>query len=389
MNTTGTNLDDVRRHNLSMVLGLVHQHGGVSRAEITRETGLNRSTVAGLVGELVERRFVVESPPEGPRTVGRPSPVVSPHPSFVAFAVNPELDAVTVAMVGLAGRVIATVRHEVATPPTVEETVAIAAARIAELRATLPHEATIAGIGIAVPGLVRETDGLVRLAPHLEWVDEDLTTRLEARTGLRTRAGNDASLGAVAELTFGAGRGLGDLVYLNGGASGIGGGIVVGGAVYGGAGGFAGEWGHTRVAAPDRSAGEAASGVLEDLVSRARLLAVLGSDNPSPAELDAAVASSDSAEVAAEVDRQVVVLAVAVANIVNVLNPQIVVLGGFLGTLVRCAGTRFEDLVAGGTLAASFGGTRFAPAELGPDLLMIAGAELVFADVLRDPTLTP
>jgi predicted NBD/HSP70 family sugar kinase len=384
MNTTGTNLDDVRRHNLSMVLGLVHHRGAVSRAQITRETGLNRSTVAGLVGELVERGFVVESPPEGKKAVGRPSPVVTPHPAFVAFAVNPELDAVTVAMVGLTGRVLETIRHEVEVPPTVDETVSIAAGHIDTFRAALPVGAVIAGIGVAVPGLVREEDGLVRLAPHLGWVEEDLTVRLASETGLPTLAANDASLGAVAELTFGAGRGATDLVYLNGGASGIGGGIVVDGSVYGGAGGYAGEWGHTRVAAP--SSMDESSIVLEDHVSRARLVRVLGLDNPSPLDLDEAVTASTAADVAEEIERQVSVLAVAAGNIVNVLNPEIVVLGGFLGTLVRCTGDRFAELVAEGALGATLEGTRFVPAELGADLLMIAGAELVFADILRDPT---
>ena len=82
---------------------------------------------------------------------------------------------------------------------------------------------------MAVPGQVRADDGLVRLAPHLGWVDDPFTARLAARTGLAVAAANDASLGVRAESTFGAGRDIQDVVYLNGGASGIGGGVIVGG----------------------------------------------------------------------------------------------------------------------------------------------------------------
>ena len=80
MNNRGTNLDTVRRYNLSRILGLVHREGAVSRSTLTRETGLNRSTVAALVSELAALRLVVEADPDVNRGVGRPSPVVRPHP---------------------------------------------------------------------------------------------------------------------------------------------------------------------------------------------------------------------------------------------------------------------------------------------------------------------
>ena len=91
----GNSNDLVRRHNLSAVLGLAH-HAAVSRSQLTRQTGLNRSTIAALVGELVELGLVVESEPDPSRQVGRPSPIVAPHPGVLAIAVNPEVDAITI-----------------------------------------------------------------------------------------------------------------------------------------------------------------------------------------------------------------------------------------------------------------------------------------------------
>ncbi len=89
----------------------------------------------------------------------------------------------------------------------------------------------------------------MQYAPHLGWHDEPLAGPLAARTGLPVRAAKRRELGAWAERLGGSGRGVDDLVYLNGGASGIGGGVITGGRPLSGADGYAGELGHTFVAA--------------------------------------------------------------------------------------------------------------------------------------------
>ena len=102
----GTTVDDVRRQNLGQVLRIAHRDGPLSRAQITRATGLNRSTVGGLVQELHERGLLDEYEAEHTRKVGRPSPRVSASDSTVALSINPEVDAIDVATVGLSGRVL-------------------------------------------------------------------------------------------------------------------------------------------------------------------------------------------------------------------------------------------------------------------------------------------
>ena len=233
---TGSRGDVVRRHNLGLVLRRVHLQP-TSRSELTRESGLNRSTIGALVSELVERGLVAEEEPNALGLVGRPSPVVRPSGRPVAFAVNPEIDAVTVAAVGLGGRVLERERVEVAQPPTPERAAQVAAEAIRRIGTRLPASARIVGIGAAIPGVVRAADGLVRHAPHLAWRDAPFAELLSTATGLSVAAANDASLGARSEWTFGAGRGVSDLIYVNGGASGIGGGIVSGGVLLGGAAG--------------------------------------------------------------------------------------------------------------------------------------------------------
>src|SRR5680860_1615097 len=92
----GSSHDDVRRRNLSVILRLVHRDGAASRSRLTRLTGLNRSTIAALVAELAELGLVEEREPHSTNQVGRPSPIVAVSDRFVAIAVNPEIDAVTI-----------------------------------------------------------------------------------------------------------------------------------------------------------------------------------------------------------------------------------------------------------------------------------------------------
>src|SRR5215207_1933924 len=277
---TGVSTDQLRRHNLSAILTLLHHDGSQPRSALTAQTGLNRSTVAALVAELVERGLVRETDPDPTNQVGRPSPTVNPDARNVVIAVNPEVDAVTVGVVALGGKVIERIRHDTARPPTAREAADISAGIIATIADRLRNQGRILGVGVAVPGLVRAADGLVRLAPHLEWSDEPFGEMLAQSTGLPVSVGNDARVAASVEHIYGAGRGVDDLVYLNGSPSGIGGGVIAGGALLGGASGYAGEFGHTR------GGGGSGDVDLESLVRRSDLLTAVGRSAATPDELD-------------------------------------------------------------------------------------------------------
>src|SRR3981189_1216291 len=167
----GTSTDDVRRRNLSGVLTLVHRHRAMSRAELTRRTGLSRSTVKVLVEELVEHGLVEEAQPTPPAQVGRPSPVVRPQGRKLAIAVNPDIDSVTIGLVSLGGSVLEVTRRTTTGIPTVEQTVTLAAETIQQMRRQLEPDRGVIAIGVAVPGLVHAAGSMVRLATHLDWQD--------------------------------------------------------------------------------------------------------------------------------------------------------------------------------------------------------------------------
>ncbi len=375
----------IRQTNLSRILRLVHLDGPISRAALTDATGLNRSTIADLTGILVESGLVEEHAPDPSRRVGRPSPVVAADPRVVAIAVNPEVDAITMAAVGLGRRIPVRVRHEVDHLLTPDETAPLVAEQIAAWRQGPLAGHRIVGVGIAVPGLVRATDGLVRNAPHLKWRDVALRDLVSGACGLPVVVGNDASMGVVAEHLFGAARGCNDIVYLNGGASGIGGGLVVNGSPVTGAAGYAGEFGQNRPGIAADADRTATGGVLEDEVSRARLLSALHLRNADEPTLAAALSASTAPEVRNEVARQRRILATALANAVNVLNPSVVVLGGYLAALAADDLEELLDAVSELAMPSTCEGLDIRVAVLAEDRLLIGAAEAAFADLLRDP----
>jgi predicted NBD/HSP70 family sugar kinase len=379
---SGATSEQLRQHNLSEVLGILHQEGPTPRSQLTSRTGLNRSTIATLVGELVERGLAFEVDPTENKQVGRPSPIVHVDPRTVAIAINPEVDAISAAVVGLDGAITRRVRVETSTIPTVAEAVATSASIIEKLRSELPEPSAVIGVGAAIPGLVRTSDGLVRLAPHLNWSDAPFGTMLADATGLTVSVGNDANLGAIAEMLFGAGRGVENLIYLNGGASGIGGGIIAGGRLIPGARGYAGEFGHVRVNSTSGSYDDLESGSLESEVNRAQLLAALGLASADADQLEAALLASSDLDVGALVHRQLEFLSTSLRNIVNVLNPEIIVLGGFLAAILSVDPEFLITRVRAQTLSASFEDLTIRPAELGSDLLFIGAAELAFENLL-------
>ncbi|WP_267420547.1 MULTISPECIES: ROK family transcriptional regulator [unclassified Curtobacterium] len=415
---------DVPRRNTARVLRIVHEGGPLTRADLTRLTGLNRSTTLALVGELVDLGLVGEdldggmaagaaagvaaggaggagAPAPGTGNApgtgrGRPSPTVRASADVVAAAVTVEIDAVTVALVGLDGSIRVRVTEHTAERPTAAEAVRLVAALLDGLHEELVG-LRLVGIGVAIPGTVRVEDGLVRYAPHLGWRDEPFAEPLAAATGQRVRVANDANLGARAEHLYGSGRGVRDLIYLNGGASGIGGGVISAGRPLNGADGYAGEMGHTFVAANGIRCHCGAIGCLETEASRAALVAVTGVPADDLQALAAALADSVAqagagapadgpSAVARVVDRQVAALATALRNAIHTVNPAVVVLGGFLGVLLGHVGDRIVTAVREQSMAAMADRVRIVPAALGRDVLLRGAAEIGFRDLLDDPT---
>lgn len=383
---TGTNQEAVRRHNLGTLLAHLHRDGQLSRAELTVRLGLNRSTIAVLVGELVQLGAVVEQIPSRGRTgAGRPSLDVRPSPGSVAVvAVEVGVDVLQAAVVGLGGDLLA--RATAATPsPGAPELVAAATARlVAQVLDGVCDGATLLGMGVAVPGAVRDSDCLVRFAPNLGWVDVPFAQLLQAEIALDMRivVANDADLGALAEHVRGAAVGCQDVVFLAADA-GIGGGLIAGGQPLHGFAGYAGELGHLVVNPRGRHCRCGSRGCWETEIGAGAIGAALRLPASSSQLIATRLAGAARPNLALRrVGRW---LGAGLASIVNVLNPDVIVLGGLLRSLYPVIQEDADRALAAAALQAPREQVRVVLPGLGADSVLLGAAEMAFGPLLADP----
>lgn len=383
--------DEIRRHNLGLLLEQVHRDGELTRAELTQRLGLNRSTIGALVTDLASLGLLAEQVPTASDRAGRPSHLVGPRPDGpYVVAVDVEVDRVSGAAVGLGGHVLA--RREVrlaagrSDPEFVAETIA---AMLDPLAALLPEAAWPVGLAVSIPGTIRSADGMVEFAPNLHWQEVGFAGLLAARvTGdLPIHLGNDADLGALAEHLRGAGRQQDDVVFLNG-KIGVGAGIIADGHPLRGHDGLAGEIGHVTLDAngpPCRCGGR---GCVETFIGEGALLRLAGrTAAPSRESVREIIEAARAGESRAldSVRAVATSLGRTVASLVNLLNPQVVIMGGSLSSVLDVARAEVEAELTRRAMAAARRSVEVRRAGLGEDSSLLGAAELAFRPLLADP----
>lgn len=382
----GRNREDLREHNLSALVGLLHRFGTLSRAQLTASTGLNRTTISNLVAELKSLGLVFESQSAGTSGVGRPSVMVTLSNDVIAFAVNTALDATTVGVVNLVGQVLMKARRPNPANLTPVMAVQIANDLIIHLRAKLAPGTRIIGVGVAIPGQVRVAEGIVRFAPAFKWINAPFGPMLNRLSNLPVFIDNDASLGCLAERTLGSARKFTNIVYLFGGTNGVGGGVVIDGKQLRGASGFASELGHVRISDSEIEDYSGLVGTLESAVRRDKLLKVLDLKTANEDELETAILATDSPAAMAEFRAQIDALGIGVANLVNIFNPQVVILSGFLASLFKFDHDRLLEEFRRHALVASQEEVVVIAGKLNSNLLMIGAAELPIHALIEAPS---
>lgn len=383
--------DAIRRHNLSLVLGQVHQDGAVTRAELTQRLGLSRSTIGALVADLTDRGLVEESVPSGGPRAGRPSHVVGPH-SRGPFVVAADLDVthITTAAVGIGGTILA--RHVVPMgdpAPTPTEVARQIVEAVPILQAMVGRSEPPVAIGVSVPGTVDRYRGTVGFAPNLGWRDTPFGRMLAdlASPHLPVVIGNDADLALLAEHTRGSARDCDDVVMLIG-RVGVGAGIISNGIPLRGHDGHAGEIGHNVVDASGPQCHCGNTGCLETYIGEAALLLAAGRDEPPGdevvGEVFAAARSDDEAALRA-VHQVAESLGRGLASVVNTLNPQRVILSGSLAEVFEIAGESVSAALDRYALEEPGETVVLTTPELGTDSALLGAAEIAFAQLLADP----
>ena len=388
--------DEIRRHNLSLLLEEIHRHGELSRAELTQRTGLNRSTIGALVVELTELGLLSEQVPTSNDRAGRPSHLVGPRAGGpYVLAVDLEVDRLASAAVGLSGQVLSSREYYLGPDERTPEYVArLIAADADELIGGVDSGARPVGVGVSIPGTITRDGKQIALSPNLDWhnipfaalVAEQLATRVELEVPVEL--GNDADLGALAEHLRGSALGCDDFVYLAG-RMGVGAGILVNGAALRGHQGLAGEIGHVVLdpAGPACHCGN--SGCVETYIGEpAVLLAVhcpLPPGRDSLLWLDRSVREGEPATLAG-IRSVAEPLGRTIANLVNLLNPERVVLGGLLAKILQVARPEVESAVHRHAFDNSHGVAELRDAALA-DASLMGAAELAFQGLLSNPYL--
>ena len=390
LHAIGQRSETVRRANLSAIVHELHTTGPLSRSELVARTGLTRSAIRGLIGEFVAADLVSEERAAPLGSPGRPSPLVRLSPgSAVVLALDIAVDSLAVALVGIGGEVLDILRIQRPRGHTsVDEIVGKLAELAAVLRARSGSDALI-GIGVAVVGVVRRTDGCVSMAPNLGWRDVPLGLRL-ARA-LQAEApisvANDADLGALAEVRRGAAIGSDDVLYIHG-EVGVGGGLIVDGKPLTGVAGYGGEVGHIPVN-PNGVACQCGSvGCWETEVGEEALLRLAGhSPGGGWSEVEAVLQEARDGSLAAlgALDRVGRWLGFGLAGLVNTFNPRLVVLGGLFGRIHPFVGEALQGELDRRALPAPRALVRIVPAMLGADAPLLGAAELAFEPLLADP----
>ena len=239
----------------------------------------------------------------------------------------------------------------------------------------------VGALGIGAPGPLDAATGLVYFAPNLNWHNVQLKDLLEAALGLPVLVDNDANLAALGEQVYGAGRGTRDMVYITV-STGVGGGLILDGQIYHGTGGAAGEVGHITVdphgpvcscgnqgCLEAVASGTAMARVARELVAGGGGLGILDAAGGDPGEITAitVAAAADAGDpeakaILAEAGR---FLGIGVASVINLLNPELVVLGGGAMKAGPPLWEAMEAEVQRRALAASLNRVRIVPAKLG------------------------
>jgi predicted NBD/HSP70 family sugar kinase len=370
--------DSMRARNLEVVLGAVSRGGPLTRAALAELTGLTKSTVSKLVGDLLDGGLLAETGPARAGERGRPGvEVVLSGARVASLGLEINVDYLAVRVLDLTGGVRFAARRERDNRGSRPKKVLAELQALASEALTETHRLglEVAGAVLAVSGPVG--DGVLFSAPNLGWQDVRAADLL--RLPIPVELDNEANLAALGELWFGDGER--DFLYVSG-EVGIGAGLVVNGTLFSGARGLAGELGHVVVAPggpPCRCGG---SGCLETFAGQEALLTA--GRAPSVPALLAALSQGDAAavEACAAAGRA---LGVALSSAVNLLDLDRIVLGGVFTQLYPWLSGPASEV-----LSTRLTGLRGAPpvlsaSRLGGDAATLGAAGRVVHRVLAEP----
>lgn len=401
---TGVSTQTLRKVNKSLVLSIIHNHDPISRAEIAKIANLSVATVNNLAAELLKEKIIIETRYQE-STGGRKSGLLEIN-SDNLFLIGVELGETEITTLLANSKLEKKALKKTSIDESENKPDKIISAIIASINSVIsdhniPLEKVL-GVGVGVPGLVDRDRGISIFAPNWGWHDVPLKEKIEQALGIPTYVDNGAKVMALGEKWAGAAQGTSNVIALIIG-TGLGAGIIVNGKMCRGASESAGEWGHMiiNVNGPKCSCGnrgclEAYAGVSaiarrtkEILLSSKKDSALRQLGNIKPAKLVKKVinAALENDPIATQILKEIgKYLGIGIANLVNLFNPEIVIIGGWVeieaGKILLPV---IRSTVKEHALEFPFRSTEIVISKLADEAIVIGAATMVLRKFLQPP----
>jgi predicted NBD/HSP70 family sugar kinase len=361
---------DIRRiASREEVVAALRRHGPLSRADLATLTGLSRATVTGVVGELARDGLVAELAAVSDGRTGRPASLLRlTRDAGAVLGVDIDRRHIRVAVADLGHQILAE-RSAPADPDALDAEAGLATAELLigqVLDAAAVTREEVRAVGVGLPGPITAGAGELGSSTILPgWAGVRAAELISTRLGLPVGVDNDANLGVRGEWTAGAARGRRDVAYIKAGA-GIGCGLVVAGAPYRGAGGTAGELGHTIVDPAGTVCRCGNRGCLETVAGIPALLALLepAHGRLTVDDLLSRAAIGDPACVRVLTDAGLAIGAAA-AMLCNLINPELIVVGGDLASAGELLLAPLRDAIGRAAIRSAARDVQVVPTALG------------------------
>ncbi|WP_170315537.1 ROK family transcriptional regulator [Nakamurella deserti] len=380
----------LRAHNLGVLLAaVVDSTTPPSRADLAQLTGLTRATVSALTDRLLAAGLVTVLPTVRAVSAGRPAaPLVPAAGTLAAVGAEIDVDHLAVRVVDLTGATlgerIVPGDHRSSDPaPVLAALAALCRDVVAAAAADLP----VAGLCVALPGLVDSGAGRLRIAPNLGWRDVDVVGALSGlldRPGLRVVQANEATLAAQAEARALRESGVTSFFYVSG-EIGIGGALVRDGRIVAGSHGWSGEIGHTLVDPAGPRCGCGASGCLEQYAGTDALRRRAGLPIDRGVGELSALAGRGAPGAVAALQAAGHALGLALSTAVNLLDVDTVVLGGTFAALVDHLREPLQQQLRSRVLWDAWAPVAVRPALVTSGAALAGAALSIRSEIVRDP----
>ncbi|MGI6030670.1 MAG: ROK family transcriptional regulator [Eubacteriales bacterium] len=375
--------------NTALILHIIRENKNISRAHVSKISGLTPATVTNITCELIGMGLVSEAERGVSKGGRKPVLLRIVEDAYHVIGVYIGSRMIQLVLADLSGRLLE--RRDIACPIGLGPEEALGKV-VDAIRETLRHsEKRIIGIGVGVHGLVRRDEGIAVLSPNLGWENVRIKDLLESEFGLPVMVDNDVHAMTIGERLAGMARSSEDFVLLYVG-SGIGGSIVMGNQLYAGATGAAGEFGHTTVQPDGPLCSCGNHGCLQALASEGAMLErykeLAGKDAVPGLSFNGLMEKALAGDrwAAKAISDAAVYIGIGIANIINVFNPTLVVIGGDISKMGSSVMRIINEEVARRCMEYTQSSTRIVFAGSKNESFLRGAASLVIQALLENPS---